>query len=119
MNAAAFSKLYQNTWYFLKVPEHKQLDATLALVNWSTLLPGKYVHLPLWLEFVQLQIEQQAAKKLKMHVSRDTWDLFLVFINAAEIDERFNGYVEDAEWPSLIDEFVLYARDKLGYSYTP
>jgi DCN1-like protein 1/2 len=44
-------------------------------------------------------------------VSKDVWTLFLDF--ATGIDAKFEKYDIDAAWPSLIDEFVEHAKEKL------
>ncbi|EJD04875.1 DUF298-domain-containing protein [Fomitiporia mediterranea MF3/22] len=55
-----------------------------------------------WFEFLQ----EKAVKG----ISKDTWSMFLDFIQA--IDSKFEKYDETAAWPSTIDDFVGWAREK-------
>ncbi|ODN96517.1 defective in Cullin neddylation protein 1 [Cryptococcus wingfieldii CBS 7118] len=59
--------------------------------------------LDLWIEFVT---QKNRA------ISKDTWSLLVDF--ARQIDKEFKEYDEMAAWPSMIDEFVEYAREKKG-----
>ncbi|KAH8112152.1 DUF298-domain-containing protein [Phellopilus nigrolimitatus] len=43
-------------------------------------------------------------------ISKDTWMMFLDFVRA--IDANFEKYDETAAWPSTIDDFVAWAREK-------
>lgn len=45
-------------------------------------------------------------------VSKDTWALLVDF--ARSIDKDFKEYDEDGAWPSMIDDFVEYVREKKG-----
>ncbi|KAF8339263.1 Cullin binding-domain-containing protein [Amanita rubescens] len=47
-------------------------------------------------------------------VSRDTWVMFLEFIRAT--DANFENYDMEAAWPSTIDDFVEYAKNRLKQS---
>ncbi|KAL5478987.1 DCN1 [Sanghuangporus weigelae] len=55
-----------------------------------------------WFEFLR--------EKGGKGVSKDTWQMFLEFIRA--IDSKFEKYDETAAWPSTIDDFVVWAREK-------
>jgi DCN1-like protein 1/2 len=52
------------------------------------------------------------TEKAGRSVSKDVWTLFLEF--AQTIDPKFESYDIDAAWPSVIDEFVDWAKAKLA-----
>ncbi|KAL5525275.1 DCN1 [Sanghuangporus sanghuang] len=55
-----------------------------------------------WFEFLR--------EKGGKGVSKDTWQMFLEFVRV--IDAKFEKYDETAAWPSTIDDFVAWAREK-------
>ncbi|KAI8990376.1 Cullin binding-domain-containing protein [Trametes punicea] len=57
-----------------------------------------------WFEF----LEKSGVKG----VSKDVWQMFLEFVRS--IDAKFERYDPEAAWPSTIDDFVEYARNKLA-----
>ncbi|KAG8911715.1 Scaffold-type E3 ligase, partial [Tulasnella sp. 417] len=61
-------------------------------------------HTELWFNFLR-------AQNVK-GISKDTWGMFLDFINT--IDGRFERHDTEGSWPSLIDEFVVYAKEQFG-----
>ncbi|PPR02288.1 hypothetical protein CVT24_011626 [Panaeolus cyanescens] len=61
-------------------------------------------------EYTKWWFEFLTEKKLK-GISKDTWLMFLDFVRS--IDADFSNYDENAAWPSTIDDFVEYAREKL------
>ena len=63
--------------------------------TWNLILKDKYKKIDEWCEFIQ--------NDFKKAISRDTWDLFLDFIN--QVNENFDNFEEDGAWPVAIDEF--------------
>ncbi|CDO68750.1 hypothetical protein BN946_scf184989.g16 [Trametes cinnabarina] len=57
-----------------------------------------------WFEF----LEKSGLKG----VSKDVWQMFLEFVRT--IDSKFEKYDPEAAWPSTIDDFVEFARNKLA-----
>ena len=53
-----------------------------------------------------------AQEKYGKSISKDTWSLFLDFIDSC--DDEFKEYDEDGAWPVVIDSFVEYARAHLN-----
>lgn len=45
-------------------------------------------------------------------ISKDTWQMFLEFVRT--IDSRFEKYDAEAAWPSTLDDFVDYAKERLA-----
>lgn len=79
------------------------LPAETAIALWQLVFSDPStpsVHLDSWIEFLR-------EKKTK-GVSRDTWDLYLVFTQT--IDKDCSNYDFMDAWPSLLDEFVQHIR---------
>ncbi|KAF7373799.1 Defective in cullin neddylation protein [Mycena sanguinolenta] len=78
------------------------------LANASPLPTGgwKPEYVEWWFEFLQ--------EKGGKGVSKDTWNMFHDFVRT--IDVRFETYDETAAWPSTIDDFVLYAKERVNAS---
>ena len=97
----------------------KSLDLDSAIELWKILLGEKFPNLPLWCEFLR-------ATHASKSISRDTWDLLLDF--ATQVVSRpvisfshfsnffqnakFSNYDPDGAWPTLIDDFVEWAKEK-------
>ncbi|KAK5979827.1 Defective in cullin neddylation protein 1, partial [Trichostrongylus colubriformis] len=101
---AAFRELYSFTFLYGKLSSQRNLDLETALAYWKILFADKFPLLSLWEEF--LLAEHGKA------ISRDTWNLLLDFCLTIRPD--LTNYDEDGAWPVLIDQFVEYAREKLG-----
>ncbi|KAF5366764.1 hypothetical protein D9758_006504 [Tetrapyrgos nigripes] len=57
-----------------------------------------------WFEFL--------AEKGGKGISKDTWAMFLDFVRT--IDAKFEKYDLEAAWPSTIDDFVSWAKERLA-----
>nr|KAJ3399664.1 DCN1-like protein 1 [Polyrhizophydium stewartii] len=97
-------KIYLFTFNFAKQSNQKTLSLESAIAFWDLLLAGKYTHLDLWKQF----LEETHGKS----ITKDTWALFWDFVETAKDD--FSNHDDDGAWPLLIDNFVVYAREKLG-----
>ncbi len=47
----------------------------------------------------------------KQAVSKDTWNMFFIFLQDYEKDPELSEYDETAAWPSIIDDFVEYIKE--------
>lgn len=103
-NPNQFKDLYQFTFDYAKNLLQKSLDLDLAIAYWKILLRTRFKYLDLWVEFLQANH--------KRAITRDTWNLLLDF--SLMIDDTMSNYDEEGAWPVLIDEFVEYARRKIG-----
>ncbi|KAF8266045.1 defective in Cullin neddylation protein 1 [Lactarius quietus] len=123
-----FRRVYLYTFEFARSEGQRSLGLELALAFWGLLLPhglkggalrsqdpggddlmkvdGGWTeeHTQLWYEFL-------AEKNIK-GISKDTWAMFLAFIRS--IDAKFETYDVYGAWPSTIDDFVEWARARLG-----
>ncbi|KAI1787336.1 Cullin binding-domain-containing protein [Ganoderma leucocontextum] len=61
-------------------------------------------HTTWWFEF----LEENGTKG----VSKDVWQMFLEFVRT--IDARFEKYDVEGSWPSTIDDFVEFAKKRVG-----
>ncbi|KND01302.1 uncharacterized protein SPPG_03111 [Spizellomyces punctatus DAOM BR117] len=100
-----FRDVYNYTFSFARAENQKSLGLDTAIAFWELLLKDKFKHLDLWVEFLR--------EKHGKAISKDTWNLLLEFIRTS--DENFSNHDTDSAWPVLIDSFVEYAREKLGF----
>ncbi|KAI0032114.1 defective in Cullin neddylation protein 1 [Vararia minispora EC-137] len=125
-----FSKVYNHTFDYVRTPGARSLGLDTAIPFWTLLIPhglsdGAIAHRPTdgdesmgveegWQnEYTDWWFEFLNARGSK-GVSKDTWSMFLEFIRS--IDRGFANYDEEAAWPSTIDDFVAFARERLGTS---
>jgi len=84
----------------------RSLPLDIAIAMWRLVFGGADTVpkiLPRWLEFLE--------KRDDVHsVSRDTWEMFLVFVT--KIGDVLDSYDETEAWPSLLDDFVEYENDR-------
>ncbi|KIM41840.1 hypothetical protein M413DRAFT_27408 [Hebeloma cylindrosporum] len=126
-----FQKVYNHTFDFARSEGQRSLGIDFAQAFWSLLLPHgfsggalnrislrdgdndhnmdgeegfKEEYIQWWFEFLN--------KKGHKGVSKDTWVMFLDFIRS--IDAKFSTYDMEAAWPSTIDDFVDYAKERLA-----
>jgi len=84
----------------------RSLPVDIAVAMWKLVFSGTNEVpkiLPCWLEFLE--------KRDDIHsISRDTWEMFLVFMT--KIGDNLDSYDESEAWPSLLDDFVEYENDR-------
>ncbi|KWU44285.1 defective in Cullin neddylation protein 1 [Rhodotorula sp. JG-1b] len=104
-----FRKVYIFAFDYAKTEGQKSLQFEIAQELWNLLIPLDPAssfppeHLAMWITFL--------TEKGGRAVSKDSWNLFLDFTRT--IDPAFKQYDEDAAWPSVIDDFVEYARARI------
>ncbi|GJE88982.1 defective in Cullin neddylation protein 1 [Phanerochaete sordida] len=128
-----FQKVYNYTFEFSRPPGQRSLGMDMAKPFWGLLLPhglqgGALSHTPStrdgdgddrmggveegWQDaYMEWWFDFLDEKKLK-GVSKDVWQMFLEFVRT--IDAKFEKYDAEAAWPSTIDDFVEYARNRLA-----
>jgi DCN1-like protein 1/2 len=113
---ALFKRVYRYVFVCAKEKGQKALPLDTAIEYWRVLFapPGKT-----WVtsttDWTTLWFEFLAAKWTKS-VNRDMWHMTLDFLQKAVKDESLSFWSEDGAWPSVIDEFVVYAKEKKGIS---
>ncbi|KAI0258734.1 Cullin binding-domain-containing protein [Gloeopeniophorella convolvens] len=122
-----FHRVYVYTFEFARSEGQRSLGVETALAFWGLLLPhglqggalrsqdydgddtmregGGWTasHTQLWYQFLD-------EKNIK-GISKDTWAMFIAFLHT--IDAKFETYDMEAAWPSTIDDFVEWARERL------
>ncbi|EMD30905.1 hypothetical protein CERSUDRAFT_60717, partial [Gelatoporia subvermispora B] len=128
-----FQQVYNYTFEFSRPQGQRSLGLDMAQAFWALLIPhglqgGALAHVntpnddgdeemddgegwkPQYLEWWFEFLNEKGGKG----VSKDTWQMFLEFVRT--IDARFQKYDTEAAWPSTLDDFVEYARGRLGAS---
>jgi DCN1-like protein 1/2 len=111
---ALFKRVYRHTFICSKDRGQKALPLENALIYWQMLFssPGMVWKsattdwLGLWLEFLN--------EKWTKSVSKDMWNQMLEFAGKSMQDEEMGFWSEEGAWPSVVDEFVVWAREKRG-----
>lgn len=111
-DVAFFKRVYKNTFICSRERDQKSLPLENAIIYWQMLFspPGmKWVTpstnwLDLWLEFLD--------KKWTKSVNRDMWNQTFEFFQKTMQDETMSFWSEDGAWPGVIDDFVLYVKEK-------
>ncbi|KAM6492981.1 defective in Cullin neddylation protein 1 [Amanita muscaria] len=130
-----FGDVYRYTFAFAKQEGQRSISLETALAFWNLLLPhgmkGGALAKRLsssdssddvdmvgvggdagWNEdYTQWWFEFLTDKGAR-GVSKDVWEMFLEFVRS--IDSKFQNYDEEGAWPSTVDDFVEYARKRLG-----
>ncbi|CEP21421.1 Defective in cullin neddylation protein 1 [Cyberlindnera jadinii] len=97
-------KVYKFTFGFLLEDGQKTLPLETAIAYWDLLLTPVYgAKVGIWCDFLN--------ESWKRAISKDTWNMFYVFLQDWDKDPELKLYDEEAAWPSLIDEFVEHVHD--------
>lgn len=92
-------QVYQFAFTFLLEEGQRTLPLETAISYWDLLLKDKFgSKIDDWTDFLN--------RERKQAVSKDTWNMFFVFLLEFEKDPKLENYDETAAWPSLIDEFM-------------
>lgn len=119
-----FTKVYNFCFDYAKESGQKSLSLDIAASLWPLLFasapPTMFEHDSAYsptnpsqqTEYLEAFTTFLRTEKNGRSVSKDVWQLFLEFSLAT--DPKFEKYDPDAAWPSLIDEFVEYAKAQLA-----
>jgi DCN1-like protein 1/2 len=111
-DTSLFRKVYKYTFVTGREGDQKSLSLDNALVFWGMLFtaPGlewktpNHDWLSLWKEFL--------GEKWTRSVNKDMWNMTLEFALKSLSDESLSFWNEDGAWPSVIDDFVAWCRQK-------
>ncbi|KAH0525780.1 hypothetical protein TsFJ059_009197 [Trichoderma semiorbis] len=110
-DTALFKKVYKYAFVAGREKDQKSLALDNALIYWSMLFSapgvewkGKHDWLDLWKTFL--------GEKWTRSVNRDMWNMILEFALKSVNDESLSFWSEDGAWPSVIDDFVEWCRQK-------
>ncbi|KAM0464136.1 hypothetical protein ACHAPV_002683 [Trichoderma viride] len=117
-DSALFKKVYRYAFVAGREKDQKSLAMENALIYWSMLFSapgmawkGKHDWLELWKTFL--------GEKWTRSVNRDMWNMILEFALKTIKDESLSFWSEDGAWPSVIDDFVEWCKQKgIGKSET-
>lgn len=59
-----------------------------------------------WIEYLE--------SKWKKTVNKDMWEQTLIFSQKSLKDETMGWWSEDGAWPGVLDEFVVYVKERKG-----
>ncbi|KAL7423322.1 Scaffold-type E3 ligase [Cryptotrichosporon argae] len=123
-----FKKVYMHVFDLIKAPGARVVTLDTAIDMWNLFLPPALAAKPSALSHVSpdtptapstepptfsqksldmwLDFQRERGKA----VSKDTWSLLIDFMRT--IDADLKAYDEEAAWPSTIDDFVEYVRER-------
>ncbi|TVY83471.1 Defective in cullin neddylation protein [Lachnellula suecica] len=109
-----FKRVYRHVFITAKEPSQKAISLENAITYWELLFapPGKpwatgsTNWLELWVEFLNANWTKS--------VNKDMWNQTFDFSQKVMQDETLSFWSEDSAWPSVIDDFVAYAKQKRG-----
>jgi DCN1-like protein 1/2 len=107
-----FKRVYKHTFICSKEKGQKALPLENAKIYWTMLFSQPGIKwetanrnwLAIWLEFLD-------AKWTKS-VNKDMWNQTFEFFQKSMQDESLSFWSEDGAWPSVIDDFVAYVKEK-------
>ncbi|GAA5901406.1 hypothetical protein JCM8208_001793 [Rhodotorula glutinis] len=102
----SFQQFYAFLLPFFRAEGSKTLPAEAAKAMWTVVLAPKYELAQGFVDFAEHQGDKFKA------VSTDLWTQLLDFCETVEPD--LTGWSEDDAWPSAIDAFVEWKREKEG-----
>jgi DCN1-like protein 1/2 len=111
-DASVFRKVYKYAFITGREGDQKSLALDNALIYWGMLFsaPGlawktpNHDWLALWKSFLD--------EKWTRSVNKDMWNMTLEFALKSMSDESLSFWNEDGAWPSVIDDFVAWCRNK-------
>ncbi|KAK4108923.1 defective in cullin neddylation protein, partial [Canariomyces notabilis] len=119
---AYFKKLYDLAFRIGKEPQQRALDMESAITFWGVLFEPtmhswrspKVNWLEAWSGFLRgkFYVENGNSSRWTRTVSRDLWTQTAAFAARTMEDESLGFWSEEQAWPGLIDEFVVWCREK-------
>lgn len=107
-----FRKVYKHTFIAGREKDQKAMSLDNATIYWGILFasPGllwkskSHDWLELWKAFLK--------ERWTRSINKDMWNMILEFALKTMEDETLNFWNEDGAWPSVIDDFVDWLRQK-------
>jgi len=101
-------QLYRYCFNYAREPQSINLPLSTAAIYWNMILRNKFKHLDLFVYYLK-------QTKVKV-INRDLWNMLWIF--AQTIDDEMTNYDMYDAWPTLLDEFVQWYRDRKTLSLT-
>jgi DCN1-like protein 1/2 len=108
-----FKQVYRHTFLIARTPGQKSVALDAAIEYWKLLFtpPGGLEWststtpwLNYWLEFVTTSWSRA--------INKDMWNMLLEFVGKTRQDEAFGWWDEGGAWPSVLDSFVGFVKEK-------
>ncbi|TRM59935.1 potentiating neddylation domain-containing protein [Schizophyllum amplum] len=77
-----------------------------ACAMWSVLLVPQYPHMEKIVDFTNERLQTHRA------ANKDLWQMMLEFCET--VNPSLDNYEADGAWPTLLDEYVEWARSEEG-----
>ncbi|KAK3334118.1 Cullin binding-domain-containing protein [Cercophora scortea] len=107
---AFFKQVYRRAFLAGKETGQKSMDKEIAMAYWDAIFvpgvkpwrTGRVDWLKEWKTYLEAE--------WKRGVNKDMWNQTLEFANKTLTDETLGFWSEEAAWPGVIDEFVVWCR---------
>ena len=114
-----FEEVYRHTFVLAKQPSQKSVALGDAPTYWRLLYSPNGLNWESsgfnWLEAYITYLEETWKKS----ISKDLWNQTLLFARKTLSDPTFSWWDEaESAWPSVLDEFVKYAKELPQYKET-
>ncbi len=115
-----FKRVYRYSFICQKERGQKALPLENAIVVWQLIFytPGQQWTTSkeddwckLWIRFLN--------ERWTKSVNKDMWDQTFEFYLKTLEDDSLSFWSEDGAWPAVIDDFVLYVKEKWQPAYSP
>lgn len=109
-----YKRVYRYVFVCAREKGQKALPLDQAVTYWEVLFtrPGMSFTTSstnwtaLWFEYLKL--------KWTKSVNKDMWNMTLEFLQKAIVDETLSFWNEDGAWPSVVDDFVAWIKERRG-----
>jgi DCN1-like protein 1/2 len=107
-----FKKVYKHTFIIAKPAGQKAVPLEDAIQYWSLLFtpPGlawNTASTP-WFDWYI----EYLNKKWNKTVNRDMWNMTYEFFQKSKDDETMSWWDESGAWPGVLDDFVIFVKEK-------
>ncbi|KAF7294705.1 Defective in cullin neddylation protein [Mycena indigotica] len=103
---AAFQTFYSYCFSYAKPEQSRNIDMETSVALWGVLLTPQY---PIMSEVLEFIGEKDGAYKA---TNKDLWSMMLEFCRT--IKPSLQDYEADGAWPTLLDDFVAWKKEKMG-----
>lgn len=107
-----FKKVYKYTFKLALTPGQRSLPLDTAIDYWRLLLspPSSAWSSPQipWLDWWITYLEERWRKG----VNKDMWEQTAVFMTKSLEDPTMSWWSEDGAWPGVLDDFVIFVKER-------
>jgi len=109
-----FKKVYKQTFILARQQGQRVLPLDVAIEYWRLLFSPPSLSwdtsstpwLDWWIEYLE--------EKWTKSINKDMWDQTHNFMVKSREDETMSWWSEDGAWPGVLDDFVVYVKEKRG-----